>query len=349
MVHIDIYITQLYNMSVVIKKGPKKNRKNVKIDIQSEVTKEPDNTIAKKKKPGRPRKTPIRQPQEKKGIVQEPNHERNHIEFMYDNPEMFKKILYYFKSHAVYSVFITFTKTDVLIWCGDNLKKNRIRVKIDCKMINQYYCFEPLDIRISCEHLERIMATIDKTYNLLTIISQKDNVQNYLEIILKDDIMSRSFKVELMSDHNVFRAINHLFDEDFKYSLCLNMSSKKFKSLIGDMLVFSDEVSIELHSQNDPLIFQYRSRDNKIKNTSTCRENLYTLNKEIEDGDTFHISFKLEYVRSISSSLISENIKIFADEDRCLLFVNEIDGGCISVRTLTEIIDKRKEIDLGAI
>lgn len=302
-----------------------------------------------KKKPGRPRKTPVHAPREKKGIVQEPDHERNHIEFMYDNPEMFKKILSYFKSHAVNSIFMAFTSTDVLIWCEDNLKKNKIRVKINCSMINQYYCFEPLNIGISCDHLEKIMATIDKTYNMITIVSQKDNVQNYLEVILEDDIMDRSFKVELMSDHNVFRSINHLFDDDAKYSLSLNLPSKKFKSLINDMLTFSDEVSIELHSQNDPLIFQYRSRDNKIKNTSTCHNNLYSLNKAIDDGDTFHVSFKLEYVRSISSSLISENVKIYADEDRCLLFANDIDGGCISVRTLTEIIDKRKEIDLGAI
>ena len=73
------------------------------------------------------------------------------------------------------------------------------------------------------------------------------------------------------------------------------------------------------------------------------------MKKNIEDGDTFHTSFKLEYVKSISSSLISEYIEIYADENRPLLFINDVDNGCIEVRTLTEIIDKRKEIDLGAI
>lgn len=332
------------------KKSLKKNKLDNLFNIDSKKDLNDELKINnEKKKPGRPRKNPIRQPQKKKGVVENPENERNHIEFLYDNPEIFKKILSYFKSHAVSNIFITFKEKYILFWCEDNLKKNQIRVKIDCNLINRYYCLETLNIGISCDHLEKIMTTIDKTYNSILIQSQKDNIQNYLEIILEDDFMDRSFKVELIGDYNTFHNMDHLFDEDEKYMLNIKFPSKKFKSLVNDMMSFSDEVSIELQSSIDPLIFQYRSRDNKIKNTSTCHKNMYVLNKNIEDGDTFHVSFKLEYVRSISSSLISEYIKIYADEDKRLLFINEMDNGCISVRTLTEIIDKRREIDLGAI
>jgi len=303
-----------------------------------------------KKKPGRPRKNPIRQPQKRKGIVSVPEDERNHIEFLYDNPEIFKKILSCFKSHAVNNIFITFKDRYILFWCEDNLQKNKIRIKINCSLINHYYCFETLNIGMSCDHLEKIMATIDKTYSSILILSQKDSIQNYIEIILKDDIRAeKSYKVELIGDYNTFHNVDHLFDDYEAYILNFSLSGKKFKAMINDMAAFTDQVSIELNSSVDPLVFQYRSRDNKIKHTTTFHNNAFSLRKNIDDGDTFHISFKLEYVKPISSSLISDYVKIFVDENRPLLFVNSVDGGCIEVHTLTEIIDKRKEIDLGAI
>lgn len=305
---------------------------------------------SEKKKPGRPRKNPIRQPQKRKGIVNYPEDERNHVEFLYDNPEIFKKILSYFKSHAVNNIFITFKDNYILFWCEDNLQKNKIRIKVNCSLINHYYCLDTLNIGISSDHLEKIMATIDKTYNSILILSQKDSIHNYIQIILKDDIYTdRSYKVELISDYNTFHNMDHLFDECPRYTLNFKLPSKKFKAMVNDMAAFTDQVSIELHSPSDSMVFQYRSRDNKIKHTTTFNNNIFSLKKNIEDGDTFHTSFKLEYVKSISSSLISEYIEIYADENRPLLFINDVDNGCIEVRTLTEIIDKRKEIDLGAI
>jgi hypothetical protein len=70
---------------------------------------------------------------------------------------------------------------------------------------------------------------------------------------------------------------------------------------------------------------------------------MFTLNRHLEDNDAFRTSFIIDYVKAISTSLISDTITIYADEDRQLLFVNKIDNGCIEVRTLTDIIDKRGE------
>lgn len=317
---------------------------------------QPDNNRKKnkeneKKKPGRPRKNPIRQPQKRKGIVKEPEDERNHVEFLYDNPEIFKKLLSYVKSHAAKNIFITFQSDCIYFWCENNLKNNNIRIKVNCAMVNHYYCFEPLSVGISCDHLEKITSTIDKTYNSILILSQKNNIQNYIQIILKDDIDSdQSYNVELIGEYNTFHSIDHQFNENHLYTVNFKLPSKKFKAIVNNMLSFTKQVSIELHSSTDPLIFQYRSEDNKIKHTTIFNnKNIFTLRNNIEDGDTFHTSFKLEYVKAISSSLISEYIEICADENKPLLFINEVDGGCIEVRTLTQIIDKRKEIDLGEI
>jgi hypothetical protein len=298
----------------------------------------------KKNKPGRPRKNPIRQPQKRVGIVNTPADDRNYVEFLYDNPERFKKIFSYFKSHAVNKVFITFKPDMILFWCEDNAQKNKVRVKINCDMVNHYYCPNTLSIGISCDHLENIMATIDKTYNSILILSQRDSLQNYIQIILKDDAYTdESYKIELIEEYNAFHQIDHIFDEHNQYMLYFTLSSKKFKSMINNMAAFTDQVSIELHSANEPLLFQYLSRDNKIKHTTTIRSNMFNLRKPLEENDTFRTSFVIDYVKSISSSLVSDTITIYADEDRPLLFTHIIDNGCIEVRTLTNIIDKRHE------
>jgi hypothetical protein len=296
----------------------------------------------KKNKPGRPRKNPICQPQKRIGIVENPADMRNHVEFLYDNPERFKKILAYFKSHAVNKVFIRFQSNSIIFWCQDSSQKNNIRVKINCNLVNHYYCPEPLNIGISCDHLEKIMATIDKTYNSILILSQKDSLQNYIQIILKDDTYTdESYKIELIEDYNNFQNTDYLFDEQNNYMLHFVLPSKKFKSMINNMSAFTNQVSIELHSATDPLLFQYLSRDNKIKHTTTIKNNSFTLKQNLDENDTFHTSFVLDYVKSISSSLLSETINIYADENKPLLFINEMDNQCIEVRTLTEIIDKR--------
>jgi hypothetical protein len=298
----------------------------------------------KKNKPGRPRKNPIRQPQKRIGLVSNPADERNYVEFLYDNPERFKKIFSYFKSHAVNKVFITFKESSIFFWCEDNAQKNKMRVKIDCNLVNHYYCPNTLSVGISCDHLENIMATIDKTYNSILILSQRDSLQNYIQIILKDDSHTdESYKIELIEEYNNFHNIDHIFDEQDEYMLYFTLPSKKFKSMINNMAAFTDQVSIELHSANDPLLFQYLSRDNKIKHTTTIRNNMFVLKQQLDENDTFRTSFVIDYVKAISSSLISDSITVYADEDRPLLFTNVIDGGCIEVRTLTNIIDKRYE------
>jgi hypothetical protein len=301
-----------------------------------------NNSDVKKRQPGRPRKTPIRQPQKKMGIVTNPADERSIIEFLYDNPERFKKIFSYFKSHAVNKIFITFKPDTIYFWCEDNAQKNNIRVSINCKLVNHYYCKESLSIGISCDHLEKIMATIDKTYNSILLLSHNNTSHNYIQIILKDDSNTDEvYKVELIEEYNTFQQMNHMFDDNASYMMQCIFPSKKFKSMINNMSAFTDSVSIELHNPADPLIFQYLSRDNKIKHTTNVRNNIFKLQKHMDESDTFRTSFIIDYVKAISSSLLSDTINLYTDEDKPLLFINNIDNGCIEVRTLTKIIDKR--------
>ena len=65
----------------------------------------------------------------------------------------------------------------------------------------------------------------------------------------------------------------------------------------------------------------------------------------MNEDDTFRTSFKIDYVKPLSSALLSENIEICASEDKPLMFIIKMDDA-IELRILTDIIDNRHIIDL---
>ena len=141
-----------------------------------------------KKRPGRPRKNPIREPKQRVGVVPCPHDNANYMEFLYDKPILFKKLWQYFKLMAIEKIQIIFRPTEVIIWGEDHHKKSKMRVRIDADKINHYYCQEELDIGMFCKNPEIVMSKIDKTYSSLLFISKKGHSQKDLRTILKNDI-----------------------------------------------------------------------------------------------------------------------------------------------------------------
>jgi len=139
-----------------------------------------------KKRPGRPRKTAPQQPKPKLGIVNSPQDDCHHIEFLYDDPSVFKKLWAFFKAMSVDKLHMIFTKENIFIYCVDHHMKSQIRVKIDCSKVNHYYCKEYIDIGLQCKNPELIMGTIDKSHHSILILSTNNNAQKNIQIVLKN-------------------------------------------------------------------------------------------------------------------------------------------------------------------
>jgi hypothetical protein len=299
-------------------------------------------TEPKKKRPGRPRKTPIRQPQPKKGVVSTPSDTRMFMEFLYDKPLVFKKIWQFFKLMAVSKIHMTFTKEYILIWCIDHYKKSKIQIKINCKDVTHYYCENELDINLSNKNPELIMTTIDRTYNSILMLSTKNNVQNDIQIILKNDMeIDELHRIILLGDNEILDYGSLFNDED--YTIKFKLPGKYFKKMITDIRTFSDIITIKQDSCADPLMFEYIKTDKHIKSLNTAQksENINLVSK-LKDDETFRMSFTIDYVKPISSALLADQIEIFADEDKPLMFVIKMDNNTIEMRILTEIIDNRE-------
>lgn len=304
---------------------------------------DPANEMDEKRGPGRPRKYPERKPQPRYGIMPQPHNESNYIEFLYNNPLYFKKIWQYFKIMAVEKVHMVFKKEEILIWCEDHHKNTRMRTRIDCSKMNHYYCRHELDIGLLSANMELIMRTIDKSYTSIYFFSHKDSFQNYLEVVLlNDNKIEDNFRVQLIGEYNTFSNTCN-FEMETDFTIKLAMPSKHFKKRISDIKSLSSCITLRQDGPDDPLMFEYMSEDKKIK-TNTILKNSKDIHyvSKLRNDESFRISFSLDYVKPISSALLSETITLYAHEKLPLMFVADMDNGAIQMKVLTHIIDERR-------
>lgn len=303
-----------------------------------------DNKSLKKKKPGRPRKTPIREPRPRNGIVNQPKDDNNFIEFLYDKPLIFKKIWQYFKLMAVDKLQLIFRLNEIIMWSEDHHKKSKMRIKINTDMVNHYYCPEELDIGMTCKNPELIMSTIDKSYTSIVFLSKTGYTQKDIRIILKNDIeIDESHRIELIGEYEKISNENMFLDSD--YTIKFELPGRYFKKMISDIRAFSDQITIRQDGPNEPLIFEYTKQDKKVKSYHIVRNNK-TINftSNLKDDETFRVSFNIDYVKPISAALLSENIVIYAHENKPLMFSIVMDKNTVELKILTEIIDDRNNI-----
>ena len=300
--------------------------------------------VFKKKKPGRPRKIPLREPKPRNGIVKEAKDNSNFIEFLYDKPLIFKKIWQYFKLMAVEKIQILFRKDSIILWSEDHHKKSTMRIKINANKINHYFCSEELDIGILCKNPELIMGTIDKSYTSILFLTKINFIQKDIRIILNNEIeIDESHRIELIGEYDKINNEEKFMDED--YTIKFTLPGRYFKKMISDIRSFSDQITIRQDSPNEPLIFEYVKNDKKIKSHHIVRNNK-TINftSTLGEDDSFRVGFKIDYVKPISSSLLSENITIYAHENKPLMFSISMDKDTVELKILTEIIDDRNTI-----
>lgn len=295
-----------------------------------------------KKRPGRPRKTPIRAPRPRNGIVNKPSNENNYIEFLYDKPMVFKKMWGYYKAMAVEKLQMIFRQNELIIWGEDHHKKSRMRACIDANNINHYYCGGTLDIGIMCSDLEKIMSTIDKTCGSIMFLSKKGHTQKTIKVILTNDIeIEKNHTVELIGDYQRIEMEDMFLDED--YPIKFDLPGRYFKKMISDIKAFSEQITIRQDSISAPLIFEYITKDKKIRSEDIVKNNkLIKFQSTIDSDNMFRTGFMIDYVKPISSALLADNISICAHETKPLKFLVFIDSNTVDIRILTEIINERK-------
>lgn len=326
-----------HNRSSTIQK-PRK----VRTDTTNE--KIPIKKMSSKKGPGRPRKTPKKEPIPRTGISLTPTDPSHVVELLYDSPIVLKKIVAFFKSLASSQIQIIFRRGHIIFYAKDHHKKSKIRIKIDGDKMNHYYCEREIDMGVSCRELELILNRVDKEYNSIVIIVDRKYVQKNIMVMLRNnDIqINEMHTIDVNGNYTHIENEQEFIDED--YTIQFTLPGKYFRKTINDIKTMTQQLSIQQDSMNDALEFGYSSPNKKIRSCHTFNStNRINLISKLTDNDSFRVDIKIDYIKPISSAHIADKITIFVDENKNMMTKALIDNEAIEIKTLTEIIDDRPD------
>lgn len=277
-----------------------------------------------KKKPGRPRKTPLKKPLKRNGISDTPLNEENCMEMVYDNPSLFKRIFMLFKCMSVKELCMSFEHKIIEISTRDHLKKSNIKTVIDCKNINHYYCKDPVRINLNPNNIEKVIQVLDKNYTTVAFTLKTTTSRSFLNVIFKNDLHIDEYReIDLIqtSTH-----ISNVSFDDSNYAVKFKLPGKYFKKFVNDINTFSDTLTINKIGLS-PLTFSYTSKDKTVKSKHVVKDpSVIELKSAVADDEIFSSSVQIDYIKPLSGSLLSDYIYISADTHKNMIFKINVDN-----------------------
>lgn len=297
-----------------------------------------DNNIVKRRGPGRPPSKPPAPSLDKKGVVNVPKDPNNRLEFVYSDPSIFKSLFVYFKNIKAREIHLRCSPEGLTFFARDHSKTSRIFATIPGEQVNWYFCDSTFWLGINRDNIEKIFSSIDKTFFKIVLIQTYDD-PNSLIIIFKDSEIEKecNYKIILSSygeDMDLYDAENVLKNEEFLIEFTL--TAKQFKKTINDASNYSETITFEKISDN-PLQLTY-AKSNIIYNEVYRAGEKISLKSNVNANTTFRATIKLNNIKSLASSMVTDEILILCRSDEDILFRSVIDTKSLVVNTLTKLI-----------
>lgn len=294
--------------------------------------------VIKRRGPGRPPSKPPAPSLDKKGVVNLPKDVNNRLEFVYSDPSIFKSLFVYFKNIKAREIHLRCSPTGLTFFARDHSKTSRIFATIPGEYINWYYCDGTFWLGINRDNIEKIFSSIDKTFFKIVLIQSYDDI-NSLNIIFKDSEIEKecNYKITLssyMEDPDLYDSENVLNSEEFLIEFTL--TAKQFKKTINDASNYSETITFEKISDN-PLQLTY-ARSNITYNEVYRSSEKIALKSNVDTNSTFRATIKLNNIKSLASSMVTDEIRILCRSDEDILFRSVIDTKSLIVNTLTKLV-----------
>lgn len=298
--------------------------------------------VVKRNTPGRPRLDKNKKSLTKEGVVSETIIKNSIMELTHDNPYAFKKIFTLFDLLNIKDIRIEFRERHVYIKTCDYLEKNNILLKIDCSKVVRYYCKHSFDIHLDPKNIQNVIKKLDKQYTTISFISYESSFTNDIILLFyRDDIkMHEKHTITLIDNNCIDNKRNDMkYDLSYKnYLIDFTLNSKIFKKIINDINIFSDVLTIH-KTFNSKLTIEYSSSDNTIKSKNLFEnDDNIKLRSNLIENQIFSVSTKIEYIKPISSALISDNIVTYLDPNKNIVFNIQIDNSVFDLLIYTHII-----------
>ena len=293
----------------------------------------------KKRGPGRPPKHRPPPPLRKDGIVEIPSDDENRLEFVYDDPMMFKSMFTYFKNLKARDIHVRCTPRDITFFTRDSTRTCRIIAKLPGAQMNHYYCDGTFWLGLNRDSVEKIFACIDKSFYKITLFYRHDDTE-HLVVRFKDP--------ELEKDCNYKTRVSVLdLDEDLvaaetmtvadwlkSFPIEFTLSAKQFKKTVTDASHHSDTITAEKLGAH-PFQFTY-SKAGMVYHETYRNPAKICLRSTVPDDGIFRCTIKLAHIKSLACAMVTSQIRIFCREDADILFRSEIEA--LQVSTFTRLV-----------
>lgn len=299
-----------------------------------------------KRRVGRPKLVkPSPQGTTRKGIVAEPAVGEHALEMVYDAPINLKKIFTLFKLMDTRDVKMEFRLSGVRISGVGHLKHNFIDLNIDSARLTQYFCKHNIIMVVDQKNLEKIIQKIDKSYDSIHFIAREDSYMKELHIVLNDEAqgIKEYHTISLLEssntgDDNIVSTLPYT-----SYPLTFRLPSKYFKKVICDISKFSNDFTVERRGAKVPLSFPYDSNSKTIDvNHVFSLPDLFKINCTLSDDDFISTTVRIEYIQSLATALLSDNIDVYVDRENMMVFKTTIDNETFVLLLAVKIVSYNK-------
>ena len=187
--------------------------------------------------------------------------------------------------------------------------------------------------------MEKIIQVLDKNYTSIAFVLKTNTNRSKLTVIFKNEI-----KIDEIREINLIQKNQTESKTSFdtsEYSINFKLPNKYFKKIINDASSFSDILTIN-KTGTSPLVFSYTSKDKSIisKHVVQSPEGI-NLQSNLTSDDIFSSSVRLDYIKPLSNSLLSDFIEIYTSNNKNILFKSFIDNKTIKVTIVTETVKLR--------
>lgn len=290
-----------------------------------------------KRGPGRPRKNVPRVKLDRLGITHEPVNAKapepnqHYYELMYENPIMFKKIFTLFKVYSVNHINMSFMEDRVFMYSITEDKKIKLCVEIFCTRMNKYYCAEPLHVTLDTEYFHTIFQTVSKDYSKIVFVTTRESFQSRMWMIFVDEEGEEShYEIDINpAKENPLPSILDVLSHEQEYPLSFELPFKYLKRKVaeyGNLKV--DKIKIEQtvdESNTRDLYLACETSNTRIKNKSPLKNAAKMGLVSTYDGPLFSAPIYINSIKPLSSTLISDKIRLCVDNQRDLICSSNLD------------------------
>ena len=276
----------------------------------------------------------------RRGIVAEPIVSEHALEMIYDEPINIKRIFTMFKLMDTRDVRMEFSLTGVRISGAGHLKHNFIDLNIDSAKLGQYYCRHHIIMVIDQKNLEKVIQKIDKSYSSILFIAKQNSYMKELYIVLNDETqgIKEYHTISLLEsssgvNDNIVSSLPYT-----NYPLSFVLPSRYFKKITSDIGRFSKDFTVE--SRRDVLLaFPYDSNSKTIEvNHVFTNPDLFKIDSKLDDNELLSTTVRIEYIQSLATALLSDNIQVFVDRENMMVFRATIDNDTFTLLLAVKIV-----------